>query len=122
MLRTMRFHSDRMKDSAKQGFTNATDVADYLVNRGVPFRDAHGMVGQLVLKCIEKKVPLDDLPIKEYQKICPVFKEDIYNAISLRTCVSRRTTVGAPGMEAMEEVIQIYRKYMEAYETELELT
>ncbi len=122
MLRTMRFHSDRMKDSAKQGFTNATDVADYLVNRGVPFRDAHGMVGQLVLKCIEKKVPLDDLPIEEYQKICPVFKEDIYNAISLRTCVSRRTTVGAPGMEAMEEVIQIYRKYMEAYETELELT
>ena len=122
MLRTMKFNDARMKESAKQGFTNATDVADYLVIRGVPFRDAHGIVGQLVLKCIEKKVALDDLPIEEYQKISPVFKEDVYNAISLRTCVSRRTTVGAPGMEAMEDVLKIYRRYMEEYETELELT
>lgn len=117
MLRTMQFREDRMKESAKQGFINATDAADYLVNRGVPFRDAHGIVGQLVLTCIEKRISLDELPLKEYQKISPVFEEDIYDAISLSVCVSRRTTTGAPGPEAMEKVLQVYRKYMEEYET-----
>lgn len=115
MLKTMEFHKDRMEESAKHGFTNATDAADYLVNHGVPFRDAHGIVGQLVLTCIEKKIPLDELNLEEYKKICPVFEEDIYEAISLETCVNKRTTIGAPGREAMEKAINIYEEYMKNY-------
>ena len=115
MLKTMQFNKERMKDSARHGFTNATDAADYLVNHGVAFRDAHGIVGQLVLTCIEKKIALDELPLEEYQKISLVFEEDIYAAISLETCVNKRITTGAPGMEAMNEVITMYQKYMEEY-------
>ncbi len=115
MLRTMHFRRERMAESAMQGFTNATDAADYLVNHGVPFRDAHGIVGQLVLTCIEKKISLDELPLAEYKKISPVFEEDIYEAISLKTCVGKRTTTGAPGESAMEEVLKIYKTYMKEY-------
>ena len=115
MLRTMRFRKDRMAESAMQGFTNATDAADYLVNHGVPFRDAHGIVGQLVLACIEKKISLDELPLEEYKEISPVFEEDIYEAISLKTCVSKRMTAGAPGEDAMREVLAVYKRYMEEY-------
>ena len=67
------------------------------MKNGVPFRDAHGIIGQLVLLCIEKGIGLDDLPLSEYQKISPVFQEDIYDAISLKTCVEKRMTLGAPG-------------------------
>ena len=115
MLRTMTFKNDRMEESAKHGFTNATDAADYLVNHGVPFRDAHGIVGQLVLLCLEKKIPLDDLPLEEYKKISPVFEEDIYEAISLKTCVEKRNTTGAPGVKPMQEAVDSYKKYMEEY-------
>ena len=113
MLETMEFHKDRMEASARHGFTNATDAADYLVNRGVAFRDAHGIVGQLVLTCIERGIALDELPLEEYQKICPVFEEDIYEAISLKTCVDKRVTIGAPGREAMEQVLKTYHKAMD---------
>lgn len=112
MLKTMQFNKDRMEESAKHGFTNATDAADYLVNHGVPFRDAHGIVGKLVLTCIEKKIPLDALPLEEYKKISPVFEEDIYEAIDLETCVNKRITIGAPGKDAMEKSIAAYKKYM----------
>ena len=115
MLRSMQFNKARMKDSARHGFTNATDAADYLVNHGVPFRDAHGIVGQLVLTCIDKKIALDELPLEEYQKICPAFEKDIYDAISLETCVNKRITTGAPGRMAMEETLAMYKKYMEEY-------
>ena len=115
MLETMQYHKDRMEESARHGFTNATDVADYLVNHGVAFRDAHGIVGRLVLLCIEKNIALDDLPLEEYRKISDVFEEDIYEAISLKTCVNRRVTTGAPGKEAMEQVLEIYRTYLEEY-------
>ena len=74
----------------RHGFTNATDAADYLVNHGVPFRDAHGIVGQLVLYCIEKKIALDDMSLEEFKAISPVFEEDIYDAISMKTCVEMR--------------------------------
>ena len=113
MLRTMQFNKERMKDSARHGFTNATDAADYLVNHGVPFRDAHGIVGRLVLYCIEKNMALDDMALEEYKAISPVFEEDIYDAISMDTCVNRRLTIGAPGKEAMDKVIAAYRKYLE---------
>ena len=115
MIRTMEFRKDRMEQSAKNGFTNATDAADYLVNHGVPFRDAHGIVGQLVLACIEKGISLDELPLEGYKEISEVFEEDIYEAISLETCVNKRVTTGAPGRHAMEETIACYRKYMEEY-------
>lgn len=113
MLATMKFNKDRMQRSAKEGFTNATDAADYLVNHGVAFRDAHGMIGQLVLLCIEKSCSLDDLPLEDYKAISNVFEADIYDAISLETCVGRRNTIGAPGMEAMQQVMALYRKYLE---------
>ncbi len=115
MLRTMNFKKEQMEDSAKHGFTNATDAADYLVNHGVPFRDAHGVVGQLVLLCIEKNAALDDLPLEEYRKISPVFEEDIYDAISMETCVNKRITAGAPGKTAMEAEIAACRKYLDEY-------
>lgn len=113
MVSTMEFKKDNMEASAKNGFTNATDAADYLVNHGVPFRDAHGIVGQLVLKCIELGTSLDHLPLAEYQAISPVFQEDIYQAVSMKTCVEKRTTYGAPGPEVMRQVIQENKKYLE---------
>ena len=112
MLRTMHFNKEVMENSAKNGFTNATDAADYLVNHGVAFRDAHGIVGQLVLYCIEKDIALDDMTLEEYKAISPVFEEDIYEAISMKTCVDKRTTIGAPSKEAMEKVIKIYENYL----------
>lgn len=119
MLRTMKFQKENMKNSARNGFTNATDAADYLVNHGVPFRDAHGIVGQLVLYCLEKEIALDDMTLEEFQAISPVFEEDIYEAISLDTCVNKRITIGAPGKEAMEQVIAVYRKYLQECEKTL---
>ncbi|MDO5392059.1 MAG: argininosuccinate lyase [Eubacteriales bacterium] len=113
MISTMTFNKNRMEDSAKNGFTNATDAADYLVNHGVAFRDAHGIVGQLVLYCIDKGISLDDMSLEEYQKISPVFQEDIYEAISMKTCVEKRMTIGAPGQEAMKQVIAVNKKYLE---------
>lgn len=112
MMKTMTFHKPNMEASAKNGFTNATDAADYLVNHGVPFRDAHGIVGQLVLLCIEKNLSLDDLSLEEYQKICPAFQDDIYDAISMETCVEKRNTIGAPGHAAMEKVLKINEDYL----------
>ena len=110
MVSSMSFRKDVMEESAKKGFTNATDAADYLVNHGVAFRDAHGIIGQLVLLCIEKNISLDELSLEEYQAISPVFQEDIYEAISMKTCVEKRMTIGAPGAEAMKQVIEIYKK------------
>ncbi len=113
MLSTMKFNATVMEASAKKGFTNATDAADYLVNHGVPFRDAHGMVGQLVLMCIERNIALDDLPLEDYRAVSPVFGPDIYEAISLKTCVEKRVTAGAPGRQSMEHAIRQYRAYLE---------
>lgn len=115
MLRTMKFRKENMENSAKNGFTNATDAADYLVNHGVAFRDAHGIVGQLVLYCLEKDIALDDMTLEEFKAISPVFEADIYEAISMETCVNKRMTIGAPGKEAMEKVIAIYAKYLQEF-------
>ena len=113
MISTMEFRRDVMEASAKNGFTNATDAVDYLVNHGVPFRDAHGIVGRLVLLCIDRGISLDELPLEEYQKISPVFEEDIYDAVSMKTCVEKRETYGAPGPDAMKKVIAVNREYLE---------
>ena len=113
MISSMTFKKDAMEASAKNGFTNATDAADYLVNHGVAFRDAHGIVGQLVLYCIEKGIALDDMSLEEFQAISPVFEEDIYDAISMKTCVKKRMTIGAPGQDAMKKVIEACRERLE---------
>ena len=84
-----------MENSAKHGFTNATDAADYLVNHGVPFRDAHGIVGRLVLYCLDKKIPLDEMTLEEYKAISPVFEEDIYRSDQHQDLLEKRMTIGA---------------------------
>ncbi len=113
MISTMTFRKDVMEESAKNGFTNATDAADYLVNHGVPFRDAHGIVGKLVLYCIERDMALEDMTLEEFKAVSPVFEEDVYEAISLKTCVEKRVTIGAPGQAAMRQVIELCRRRME---------
>ena len=118
MLATMKFNKERMRQSANHGFTNATDAADYLVNHGVPFRDAHGIVGQIVLYCIDKKIAIDDMSLEELKAISPVFEEDIYDAISMETCVNKRLTIGAPGKEAMEKVIAVEKEYLAGWRDE----
>ena len=112
MLDTLTFQKERMRKSAEGGFTNATDAADYLVNHGVAFRDAHGIVGQLVLYCIKKNISLSEMSLEEYKAISPVFENDIYDAISMETCVSKRNTIGATGTKAMAQVIRIYEEYL----------
>ena len=112
MLSTMKFNKDRMEASAKHGFTNATDAADYLVNHGVPFRDAHGIVGQIVLYCIGRGIAIDDMSLEELQEISPVFEADIFEAVSMETCVEKRLTIGAPGQEAMKKVIALEKEFL----------
>lgn len=112
MIDTMQFRKDRMADSARQGFTNATDAADYLVKNGVPFRDAHGIIGQIVLYCIDKDISLEDMSLEEFKNFSPVFKEDIYDAISMKTCVEKRMTIGAPSPGMMKNVVEDNKKYL----------
>ncbi len=112
MVKTMKFNKEVMAESAMNGFTNATDAADYLVNHGVPFRDAHGIIGRLVLYCIDKQTSIDKLSLEELKEISPVFEEDIFDAVSLKTCVEKRLTMGAPGPEMMKEVIRIEKEYL----------
>jgi len=112
MLSTMKFNKSNMEASAKKGFTNATDAADYLVGKGVPFRDAHGIIGQLVLYCINKNLALEDLSLAEFKQFSSAFDEDIYEAISLESCVNKRNTAGAPGEEAMAKVIALNEEYL----------
>jgi len=112
MLDTMKFRKDVMAESAMMGFTNATDAADYLVMKGVPFRDAHGIIGRLVLYCIDKNTSIDKLTLEELKSICDVFEEDIFDAVSLKTCVEKRLTLGAPGAEMMKKVILEEKKFL----------
>jgi argininosuccinate lyase len=112
MIRTMKFNKDIMERSAMRGFTNATDAADYLVGRGVPFRDAHGIIGRIVLDCIDKNCSIEELSLEELKTFSPVFEAGVYDAISLKTCVEKRLTVGAPGTEVMKKVIEEHKKYL----------
>ena len=112
MLATMKFNKGKMRLSANNGFTNATDAADYLVKHGVPFRDAHGIIGKIVLYCIERGIAIDDMSLDELKAICPVFEEDIYEEISMETCVNNRLTIGAPGKAAMEKVFKAEKAYL----------
>ena len=113
MIKTMKINKKAMAKSALGGFTNATDAADYLVKHGVPFRDAHGIIGQLVLYGIVNNKSLDDMTLEEYKAISPVFEADIYDAISLETCVNLRNTIGGPGTDAMKNVIAMEKTYLD---------
>ena len=115
MLRTLKFNKDNKEKSAMMGFTNATDAADYLVNKGMPFRDAHSVIGRLVLFCIDKGCAIDDLSIEELKGFSELFDKDIYDAISLETCVGKRLTIGGPSPDKMKEVIAINEEFMTAF-------
>ncbi len=111
-LASAKWNKKRMADSARQGYSNATDAADYLVKKGMPFRDAHSVIGRLVLTCIEKNIQMDELPLADYRAESELFDEDIYEAISLKTCVETRITKGAPG--DIENEIRESRAFMAA--------
>jgi len=110
MLATMKINKDAMLEGAKGGFTNATDVADYLVKKGLPFRDAHAVVGRMVAYCLDTNKVIDALSMDEFKDFSPLFDEDIYTAISLETCVNLRKIPGGPAVETMRKVIEGYKK------------
>ncbi|WP_022776434.1 argininosuccinate lyase [Butyrivibrio sp. AE2015] len=112
MLSTLKFNKDNMKRSAMLGFTNATDAADYLVKKGMPFRDAHSVIGRLVLYCIDKNCAIDDLGIEELKSFSELFDNDIYEEISLETCVNKRLTIGAPSLKCMSEIVKLNDEFI----------
>ena len=116
MLRTASFRTDNMLSSASAGFANATDLADYLVKKGVPFRDAHAVSGRLVAHCLEKGCALDDLPLEELRQFSPAFDQDVYAAISLSACVSARSLTGGPAPDRVNRAIEDGRKWLESFE------
>lgn len=109
MIETMKVIPENMRSAAAKGFINATDCADYLVKKGLPFRDAYKITGTLVHTCIEKNLTLETLPIEEYKALCETFDEDIYDAISLETCVMQRKAYGGPAPESVKAQIEYTR-------------
>ena len=96
-----------MRNAAAKGFINATDCADYLVKKGMPFRDAYKITGTLVAQCIEKGLTLETLPIEDYKAMTDTFDNDVYDAISLDTCVRERKSEGGPSPDAVKEQIAL---------------
>ena len=111
LLQTMRVNKENMRAAAAKGFINATDCADYLVKKGMPFRDAYKITGQLVAQCIAKQLTLETLPLADYQAASPVFDEDVYQAIALETCVKERKVEGGPSPEAVQRQIDAVKAY-----------
>ena len=112
MIKTMKVKKANMKKSASGGFTNATDVADYLVKKGMAFRNAHEIVGKIVLHCIDKDIAIDDLSMEEFKNFSPIFEEDIYNAIDLLTCVEERSVIGGPSSLSVKMQIEVLKKFI----------
>lgn len=110
MIDTMTVLKDNMRAAAAKGFINATDCADYLVGKGLPFRDAYKATGELVALCIDKGVTLETLEIEEYQNICDLFDNDVYDAINLEKCVADRLVVGGPSVESVENQIKLAKE------------
>lgn len=102
MLSTMRVNAANMRKAAAGGFINATDCADFLVSKGLPFRDAYKATGELVARCIELGTTLEDLPLDEYLKVCDLFDDGVYKAIDLEKCVSDRTVYGGPAPDQVK--------------------
>lgn len=113
MLDTLSFNKEKMLSGAGLGFTNATDAADYLVKKGVPFREAHEIIGHMVLLCLEKKCAIHQLSIQELKNINPIFEDDFYDAVSLKTCVEQRLTPGGPSKNAVLQQIAWAENFLE---------
>lgn len=112
MLQTARFKTGQMEQAARGGFTNATDLADYLAAKGLPFRDAHAVVGRAVLYCIQHGISLEEVPLSTYQSFSPLIGEDIYAFIDVAECVARRRVPGGPAPEAVEKAIQEAQQWL----------
>ena len=106
MVRTMKVNGEKMKQGAKGGFTNATDIADYLVKKGVPFRSSHAIVGKMVARAVETNRDLDEFFLSEFQEFSDLIEEDIYNAIDVATCVAERNITGGPAKEQVQKEIE----------------
>lgn len=113
MIDTMTVLKDNMRNAAAKGFINATDCADYLVGKGLPFRDAYKATGELVALCIDKNLTLETLPIEEYKAVCDIFDEEVYTAINLEKCVNDRLVVGGPSANSIDEQIARAKKAIE---------
>ena len=111
MIQTMRVNKENMRVAAAKGFINATDCADYLVKKGVPFRDAYKITGGLVAQCIEKHLTLETLPLTEYKAASDVFDQDVYQAIALETCVKERKVEGGPSPVAVQKQIDAVKAW-----------
>jgi argininosuccinate lyase len=111
MLASLTFKPENMRKAAAKGFLNATDCADYLVKKGLAFREAYGIVGRLVRHCIEKGTTLEALPLAEYRAMSGLFAEDVYGALKLENCVNARKTTGGPAPEAVREHIGKIREF-----------
>ena len=112
MIKTLKANKENMLSAGKKGFINATDLADYLVKKGMPFRSAYKMVGETVRLCSSKNIALNELSIEEYKSISPLFDNDVYNEISLETCVNKRISKGGTGVKSVEEQIKTIRKIL----------
>ena len=112
MLDTMKIKKDVMKKAASGGFTNATDVADYLVKKGEAFRNAHEIVGKIVLYCIDENKAIDDLSLDEFKSFSPFFEEDVYKAIDLITCVEERSVMGGPSSSSVQSQISLLENFI----------
>lgn len=112
MLKTAKFKKDNMKNGAKKGFTNATDAADYLVKNGVPFRDSHKIIGEMVAYAISEDISLDEIPLSKLKEFSNLIGEDFYEAISIETCVNGRNVIGGPSKEAMKNAIKKAEEYL----------
>ena len=113
MIKTMRLLPDNMYKAAEEGFINATDLADYLTKKGMPFRSAYKIVGQIVAECIEKKTVLDKLPIEAYKQHSDMFEADLYSEISLKACVEKRISEGGTSVASVEKQLVLVRKELE---------
>lgn len=114
MLKTMRIKKDNMRKGALGGFTNATDVADYLVKKGVAFRNAHEVVGAIVLHCINKGINIEELSLEALKEFSSYFEEDIYNAISLETCVEERKVIGGPSSKSVKIQLEALKNFIDS--------
>ena len=110
MISSLKVLEENMKKAAQTGFINATDLADYLVRKGMPFRDAYKISGQIVSDCIARDLVLETYPLEDYQKQSPLFDEDVYQAIDLLTCVETRISAGGPSKDSVEQQIAYVRE------------
>ena len=112
VLKTMKINKENMLNSVNEGFLNATEVADYLVRKGIPFRDAHGISGRLVVYCINNNKNLSSLNIEEYKKECSLFEDDIYSFITPEAQIANKTMLGSPNENAVMEVIKVNENWL----------